>query len=138
MDGGIVELHALANADGAGAQDDDLLPVRNHRLILLGIGGVEIGHVALKLAGAGIDHLVHREEIFPAARFVNCPLRCVPQSGNPPVGEAQALCLLQMGQAPGIPLQLLFELGDVFQLAEEENADGRGIADSRQIHPPVQ
>ena len=138
MDGGIVELHALANADGAGAQDDDLLPVRDHRLILLGIGGVEIGHVALKLAGAGIDHLVHREEIFPAARFVNFPLRCMPQSGNPSVGEAQALCLLQVGQAPGILLQLLFELGDVFQLAEEENADGRGIADSRQIHAPVQ
>ena len=138
MDCGVVEFHTLADADGTGAQDDDLLPVRDLGFVFLGIGGVEIGHIAVKLAGAGVNHLVHREQVFLAAGVINLLLRGAPQGGNPPVGEAHGLGLPQVGQTSGVFFQLLFKACDVFQLAQEENADGGGIADSGRVHPPEQ
>ena len=67
VNAGVVELDALADADGAGAQHDDglLLPVfadELQSLVLaagfLGVvGGVEVGGVGGELAGAGVHHL---------------------------------------------------------------------------------
>mgnify|MGYP007012691932 CR=1 FL=1 len=67
VDAGVVELDALADADGAGAQHDDglLLPVFPDKLQCLVltaglfrvIGGIKIGGVGGELAGAGIHHL---------------------------------------------------------------------------------
>ena len=56
MDGGVVELDALADADGAGAEDDDglagivALGDELRSLVLLVIGAVEIGVSALNSA----------------------------------------------------------------------------------------
>ena len=67
MDAGVVELDALADADGAGAQYDDglLLTVFADELqslvlaagFLRVVGGVEVGGVGGELAGAGVHHL---------------------------------------------------------------------------------
>ena len=67
VDAGVVELDALADADGAGAQHDDrlLLPVFPDKLqslvlaagFLRVVGGVEVGSVGGELAGAGVHHL---------------------------------------------------------------------------------
>ncbi len=43
VDGGVVELHALPDADGSRAEDNHLAPVGHDRLVLLGVGGVEVG-----------------------------------------------------------------------------------------------
>ena len=139
VDGGIVELHALANADGAGAQNDDLLSVRHHRLVFAAaIGGVEIGHIALKLAGAGIDHLVHRQDVFFHPQVIYRPLGGVPDPGDAGIGEAQALGLPQVVRGSHVLPQLLFKLGDVFQLAQKEDADGGGVTDPGRVHAPMQ
>ena len=56
MDGGIVEFHALADADRARAQHHDLLLVRADALVLAAVAGVEVGDV-----GAGVQRVHHRE-----------------------------------------------------------------------------
>ena len=116
MDGGVVELHPLADADGAGAQDDDLLVGGDNGLVLVLIGGVEVGHIAVKLAGAGVDHLVHREDAQLPALVVHLPLRALPQPGQGLVGEALALGLAQHVRVPGPGLELLLVADDVADL----------------------
>ena len=68
MDAGVVELDALADADGAGAQYQHrgLVPVLADELqgLVLAagglgvVGGVEVGGVGGELAGAGVHHLI--------------------------------------------------------------------------------
>ena len=62
MDAAVVELDTLADADGAGADDDS--PAAGHclGLVLLLVGAVEIGGLCRKLCGAGVDHLVDGTE----------------------------------------------------------------------------
>ena len=67
VDRAVVELDALADADGAGAEHDHLsfcpCPASssmNGRLVLLVPGGVEIGGFGVELRGAGVHHLVGR------------------------------------------------------------------------------
>ena len=64
VDRAIVKLNALTDADGAGAENKDLLLVGvaalgNERLrfVVLVVGGVEIRRLGGKFCGAGIDHL---------------------------------------------------------------------------------
>ena len=48
----------LTDADGAGAEHHDLAAVAHLRLVLLLVGGVEVGDIGAELAGAGVDHLI--------------------------------------------------------------------------------
>ena len=64
VDGAVVELNALTDADGAGAKDKDFLFVgvaalgnELRGLVVLIVGGVEIRRLGGKFCGAGIDHL---------------------------------------------------------------------------------
>src|SRR5262249_53899048 len=58
VDTAVIELDALADADGPAAEDQYFLAVGRGRFVLLVVSGVEIGRVGLKLCGAGIDALV--------------------------------------------------------------------------------
>ncbi len=78
MHGGIVELDALADADGAGAQHDYagllflFLLQEFLGLVFLIVGGIEIRRLRLKLSRAGVHHFVHR---IPVRRRRSCPLK---------------------------------------------------------------
>ena len=67
MDRGIVELDALADADGTGAEDNHLFlsggiaADKLGGLVFIVIGGVEIGGLGGELRGAGVHHLVDRQ-----------------------------------------------------------------------------
>ena len=59
MYGAVVKFHPLADANGAGAQHNDLAGLGDLHLVLLCmIGGIVIRRSGLELGGAGIDHLV--------------------------------------------------------------------------------
>ena len=58
--GGVVELHSLADSDGACAQDQYLLAVAYYGLVLLLVSGIEVRHVGVVLGGAAVDELVYR------------------------------------------------------------------------------
>ncbi len=71
VDGRIVKLDALADADGPGAEhhDDGLAAAREGaRLAARVRAGVEIRRLRVKFGGAGVDHLVARAEGGAASR----------------------------------------------------------------------
>ena len=78
----VVELDALSDADRARTQHDDLLFRAHHRFVLLLVGRVEIGHVGGELAGAGVDHLVDREDAVLLAQKIHVVLRARPTAGR--------------------------------------------------------
>ena len=60
MNGGVVKLYALTDADRPGAEHDNLLFIRNNRLVFILISGIEIWNIAFKFGSAGIDHFINR------------------------------------------------------------------------------
>ena len=91
VDGGIIEFHALPDADGAGAQYDDLLMGGDHGFVLLFVGGIEIRDIAVKFAGTGIDHLIHRRQMILPAQTEDLLLCAAGELRDIGVGESHAL-----------------------------------------------
>ena len=134
VDGGVVELYALADTDGAGTQDHYLFPVGHDRLVFLLIGGVEIGDVAFKLRGAGVDHLVYRHDALGDALFIDIQLAGIPEVRNGPVAEAHALRVGKHGHIPGMAAQLILFQNDVAQLLNEQQVDLGGVSDQAHVY----
>ena len=124
VDGGIVEFYALADADGAGAEDDDLLLVGDDGLVFRLVGGVKIRDIAVEFPGAGVDHLVHRADVAALAQGKDLPLRDVPELRHRPVGEAHLLRLIIHAAVHDRAGKLLLHGSNVLQLADEKGVDG--------------
>ena len=62
VDAAVVELYALADADGAGADYDSPAARYCLGLVLLLVGAVEIGGLGGEFCGAGVDHLIDGTE----------------------------------------------------------------------------
>ena len=97
MDRGVVKLDALPNANGAGAEDDDLFAVHNDGFVFRSVGRIEVRNIAVELTGAGVDHFINRENAFTAAQLIDFVLCPVPELSNVGIREAHALGLAQMG-----------------------------------------
>ena len=91
MHGGVVKLNALPDADRAGAKHKNFLFLRDKRFIFLFIGRIEIGNIAFKLRGAGVDHLIYGEEAQLFAQRINGDLVDSPKLGDRPIGKAHSL-----------------------------------------------
>ena len=133
MDGRIVELHALTDADRARTEHDDLLAVAHQRLVLLLVGRVEIGHVGGELRRAGIDHLVDGENPQLLAQGVHLVLGSAPQHPDVLVAEAHALGLAQRRLVEGVRRHRALHLDDVLELLQEEHVDLGVVVDERQV-----
>ena len=133
MDGRIVELHALTDADRARPEHDDLLAVAHQRLVLLLVGRVEIGHVGGELRRAGIDHLVDGENPQLLAQGVHLVLGSAPQHPDVLVAEAHALGLAQRRLVEGVRRHRALHLDDVLELLQEEHVDLGVVVDERQV-----
>ena len=123
VDGGVVELDALADADGAGAQHHDdgpSGPGEGPGLAHGVVGGVEIGGLGVELGAAGIHHLVNGVPVgrkFAAGEALQCL-----------VGVAQALApqVLLLGEVPG---EGGLKVRQLLDLAEEPAVDLGDIVD---------
>ncbi len=116
VDGGVVELDALADPDGAGAQDHDHRPPgpgEGPGLAEPVKAGVEIGGLRVELRAAGVHHLVNglpgllREPVRPG------------ETEQGLVGVAQALSLGIALRRQPLPLQSLLEVRKAPQLPEK-------------------
>jgi hypothetical protein len=87
----VVELHPLPDPVGAAPQDHDLAAVRALRLVLLGVGGVQVRRLRRELARAGVHHVVDGVEPQPPSALAHLVLRLAAQTGELHVGEAEAL-----------------------------------------------
>ena len=76
--GGIVEFHALPDADRAGAEYDDLRVGAYDGFVFVFIGRIEVRHIARELARTGVDHLIDREQAEPVAHRKDLLLRLPP------------------------------------------------------------
>ena len=135
MDGRIVELDALTDADRTRAEHDDLLSAAHHRLVLLLVGRVEIRHVGGELAGAGVDHLVDGEDAVAFAQAVHFALREAPQQPDILVAETHALGIAERLRVHRMLAHRAFEFDDVLELFEEEEVDLRVVVDQREVRP---
>ena len=124
VDGGVIELHPLPYADGAGTKDDHLAFFTGDRswIGLIGrlVGRVEVRGCAFELAGAGIDHLVDGDDAFPLSQAVEIGLGHAPGASYVGVGEAVAL-----EQAKGVHISHmlghgLFQRNDLLEMRKEE------------------
>ena len=120
VDGGVIELNALADADGAGAQDQDHRaagPGEGPGLAELVKTGVKIGGLRVELRAAGVHHLVNglpgllREPVRPG------------ETEQGLVRVAQALALGVTLRRQSVPLQGLLEVRKAPQLPEKPAVD---------------
>ena len=93
MNAAIIELNALADANGAAADDHRLIPLQRPGLVLLLVGAVEIGRLSSKLSGTGIHQLIYRQYLPPVAQLPDLLRQPVGQGPYLLIGEAEALCL---------------------------------------------
>ena len=120
VDGGIVELDALTDADGAGAKH------HNDRLAAAGEGpgfaeliksGIEIGSLGIELRAAGIHHLVDGVFLFTGQRG------SAGESLEGIVGIAHLLAGLIMLNSEAVLFQSLFKFRHFLQLCKEPAVD---------------
>ena len=129
--GAVVKLDALADADGAGPQDDDgLLPAAGEvpGVAVVVVGGVEVGGLGLELGGAGVHHLVAGEAVGEGSLL---------HSGQPSqhlVGVA-VLLALEVGLRGDATLQALLKADQVLEFMDEELVDLGDLVDVVDAHP---
>ena len=120
MDGGIVELDALTDADGAGTKH------HNDRLAAAGEGpgfaeliksGIEIGSLGIELRAAGVHHLVDGVFFFTGQRG------SAGESLEGIVGIAHLLAGLIMLNSEAVLFQSLFKFRHFLQLCKEPAVD---------------
>ncbi len=130
VDAGVVELDALADAVGTGAQDDDRGLLAGRDLALLVVGGVEVRRLRRELGGAGVDRLVHRAHAQRVPHLAHDVLAQPADLGDLDVGEAVPLGL---GEQLRVQLvgggQLVREFLDQEELVDEPGVDLRRLED---------
>ena len=132
--GGVVEFHALADADRARAQHHHLLAVGDDGLVLSKVAGVEIGDV--RAGVAGVHHAVDGHHAALHAQIPDCALVHVPQPGDAGIGEAQLLRLAQGLRVHGMLGHDALKVHDLLEGLEEEGRDLGGLVDA--IHGNAQ
>ena len=138
VDAAVIELDALADPVGAGAQDDDLAPFRRRGLVLLLVRGVEIGRVGLELGGARVHRLEGGRDAVARAQRADLQLGAAGQRGDAPVGEAELLGPAQRGGVgERVARDLGLELDDLADVLEEPRIDPAQLVDlvGRQSRP---
>ncbi|GAA3072703.1 hypothetical protein GCM10020000_66920 [Streptomyces olivoverticillatus] len=130
VDAGVVELDALADAVGAGAEDDHRGLLARRDLGLLVVGGVEVRGLGSELGGAGVDRLVDRADPQRVPDLAHDVLAQTADRGDLGVGEAVPLGL---GEQLGLELlggaELLGDLVDQEELVDEPGVDLRRLED---------
>ena len=145
MDRTVVELDALTDADGAGAQHQHLpflraiiRPAGPGGLVLLVVGGVVIGGLGLELGGAGVHHLEGRADAEGLPQGLDLLLLPAGEGGDPRVGEAHLL-----GPAQGVAVQMsviqgVLHIHNVLEAVEEPQVVLGDLVDLLRREAPAQ
>ena len=121
MDGGVVELHALPDADRACAQHHDLLLGGQAGVVFACIGGVEIGDIGSGVAG--VHHAEDGEYVVRLAEVEHIQLGLLPQPGDVLVRESHDLGLFQPFGVAHMELQGFLHVYDVLDGVQEVRCD---------------
>ena len=91
----VVEFDSLPDAVGPAAQDQNLAAIGGLALVLLFVGGVEVGRVGLELSRAGVHSFENSFQALLQAARAHLVRRGLPESGQMLVGKAGALGFAQ-------------------------------------------
>ena len=119
MHAGIVKFDPLTDPYRARAKHQHLLFIRHHRLIFLFIGGIEIGHIALKLGGAGVYHLIDRDYAVFDALLSYLLLLKLPKKGYRPVRIPKDLAFIKEPRIAPVRFKLCFHPDDPVYLSQK-------------------
>ena len=133
MNGRVVKLHALTDPDRSRAEHDDLFAAADPRFVFVLIAGVKIRYIAVKLTGAGVYHLIHREYIVLGTKIVYFPFAHIPELGAGAVGKAHALCAPKLIGIKACVTQSLLLIGDIFDFVEKQHIYLRLVRYNSQI-----
>ena len=126
----VVELDALADAVGAGSQDDDGLALARAHLVLLVVGRVVVGRAGGELGGARVDRLEDGVDAERAAHLAHRVLRQASHGGDLAVGEAVTLRLGQDVTREGLgSSDAGRDLVEEEHLVQEPRVDLRGLVE---------
>ncbi len=132
VDARVVELDALADAVGPGAEDHHLRTVRGRDLGLVLVGRVVVGRVGLEFGGAGVDGLEDRAQAEPVAQAAHAFLagEFGAQGRDLGVGASGALRLAQQRFVDdGGGFDLAAQVDELGDLVEEPRVDLAGLVD---------
>ena len=136
MHGGVVELHALTDADRARAQHHGLFALGDDGLVRTLVAGVEVRDV--RAGVAGVHHAVEGHHAVCAALVPDFRLVHVPQPGDELVGEAQLLGPAQHIEVADVGLQHRLVVGDALHGLQEVGGDGGDFVDLIYTDAPAQ
>ena len=136
MHRGVVELHALPDADRSGPQHDNLLFVRQDRIVHVAVAGIKVSDVFPGVQR--IHHPENRHDALFLPQPVNLRLLHAPQLRDVLVPEAHLLCFpKQLRVAPPCS-QLFLHVRDFLQAFEEKLRNHRPFVDLVNPDPPAQ
>ena len=142
MDRAVVELDALADADGAGAQHQHLpaVPPVVHGLVLPVIGGVVVGGGGVELGGAGVHLLKGRNNAVLLPQGLDLRLLHAAEGADIAVGKAHLLgSLQQVGVRNALAgLQLLLHVDDALEAVQEPDIHLGDVIDLLGREAPAQ
>ena len=121
VDGGVVELHALPDADRACAQHHDLLLGGQAGVVFACIGGVEIGDIGSGVAG--VHHAEDGEYVVRLAEVEHIQLGLLPHPGDVLVTEAHLLGVQQVFGVVHVELQNLLHVHNALDGLQEVGSD---------------
>ena len=139
MDGGVVEFHALPDADRAGAEHQYLLAAAPYRFIVCLVGRIEVGDVGVPLACAGVYHLVHWTYPKGFAEAYHIRLAHPSELAEVLVSEAHTLRIeQQVGVQFGRRRDGTFQAHDVVDFLQEQEVYLRAVIDARKVDAEAQ
>lgn len=129
MDGAVVEFNALADADRAGAEDDDGIAALRFDFVFLSVGGIVVRRMGFKFRGACIDHLVVRMDIEFLLQASDRLFIFRNEMGNGAVRHLDALRIAERVFIEAFLAEPFFRHDDVLHLVQEEQVDLRDAVD---------
>ena len=118
---GIIELHALPDADGTRAEHDDLFFLRMcGGLVFLRVSGIVVRNVSVKFRCAGVNRFIDGVKLFPLPEIGDLCFTAVPELRDRFVGKAVFFAFRQCFTVKRVLCKLLFQLRDMCDLGEEK------------------
>ena len=127
MDGAVVEFDALADADRAGAENDDALIAQRLDFVFGGVAGIVVRRSRFKFGGAGVDHLEGRRNALFLTEGPYFVFRLAGKAGDDGIGHAVPFCQPDVVFRKALLLQGFFQVDNVLQFAEEPHVVARNI-----------
>ena len=119
----IVEFHTLPDTDRPRTQNYHFFAVRAQGFVLrtVFVRGIKIRRYASKFTGAGIHHLIDRDNPILPAHTVNAGLIHTPRTCDIRIGKTAPLCIPQNIPVAFVFAKHIFQAYDFLQMGQEES-----------------